>query len=98
MPQKNGYDFNDVLKQEGVGVLKQQLNHPIDVNTLLNNKANQGVLAVKSQEILKSSEQHASQKTYVEHGKVNQLKRDQQIERQLVFINNNVQKIKELER
>ena len=98
MPQKTGHDFNDVLKQEGVGVLKQQLNHPIDVKTLVNNKANQGVLAVKSQEILISSEQHANQKTYVEHGKVNQLKRDQQIEQQLVFINNNVQKIKELER
>lgn len=98
MPQKVGHDFNDVLKQEGVGVLKQQLNHPIDVNILLNNKANQGVLAVKPQEILISSEQHANQQTYFEHGKVNQLKRDQQIEQQLVVAKNSVHKIKELER
>ena len=35
MPNKTGQDFNDVLRQEGVGTLKQQLNRIIDTSSII---------------------------------------------------------------
>lgn len=96
MPEKEGLDFNDVLKQEGLTGLKNQISRPIDLKTLLNrDNAQRNIL--ENQNII-GINKLLNPKTYDELNKPHQATLDGQMIHRPIVINNNKQKIMEMER